>query len=126
MEVNMKQESVESPELYKDGQDNGRLAGGFLILMGLIFFLGMTGVSILGKSAWMLIALLPVYWIGVMAYKRYREDGRLSPRVFSILVFGLPPFAYIAAIFLGLNVSALWPVGLIAVGVSFLLFGSRK
>ena len=122
----MKQETYETPELFKSDSDSSKWAGGFLILMGGIFFLSMSGVSIFGMSPWLLVALLPVYWIGVTAYKRYQEDGRLSGRVFSILVWGLLPFAYMGAAFLGINVGKLWPIGLIAVGASMLLFGSQK
>ncbi len=122
----MKQESVESPELFKSNREVSRWAGGFLIIMGSIFFLGMSGVTILGKSPWMLLALLPLYWIGLAAYKRYQEDGHVSPHVFSIAVFGLVPFAYIAALFLGFSVSGLWPMGLIAVGISIIVSGIKK
>jgi len=122
----MKQETFDSPNLFKEEKQSSQLAGGFLIIMGGIFFLGMSGITILGLSPWLLVALLPLYWIGVMVYKRYREDGRLSRRVFSILIWGMLPFVYIAAAFLGFNMARLWPIGLIAVGVSILLFGSEK
>ena len=122
----MKHETFDTHESYKNELAGSKLLGGFIILMGGIFFLGMSGVSILGYSPWMLMALLPVYWIVMMAYKYYKEDGRVSRRVFSILAFGLLPFAYIAATILGFNVAAIWPIGLIAVGASIILFGGSK
>jgi hypothetical protein len=118
--------NYETSEQYKMWKPGNSVIGGFFILMGTIFFLGMSEVTILGKSPWLLVALLPVYWIGVMAYKRYQQEGRVSRHVFSMLVFGLLPFAYIAAAFLGFNMAAIWPIGLIAVGVSYLLFGINK
>jgi hypothetical protein len=122
----MKQEAFVNTKRFKEEKERGKLMGGFLIIMGAIFFLGLTEVSILGYDPWLLMALLPVYWIGVMAYKRYKEDGRVSRSVFYILVFGLFPFAYIAAAILDLNVAAIWPLSVIAVGVGFILFGKGK
>jgi hypothetical protein len=88
--------------------------------------MGTSGITIAGHSPWMLAGLLPIYWIGVTAYRRYKEDGRLTRRVFSIAVFALLPFAYMAAMALGYNVSGLWPLGIIVLGVSILLFGGSK
>ena len=61
------------------------------------------------------------FWIGAAAYRRYQADGRLTRRVFSIAVFAVLPFAYMAAMALGYRISGLWPLGIIAVGVSFIL-----
>ena len=122
----MKQESFDSPELFKEIEQNRKLTGAFLIIMGGIFFLGMSGGTILGLSPWMFMALLPLYWIGAMAYRRYREDGRVSRRVFAILIWAVLPFAYMGAAFFGINVSGLWPIGIVAVGVSILLSGSDQ
>jgi len=36
------------------------------------------------------------------------------------------PFAYMAAMALGYSDSGLWPLGIIAVGVSFVLLGGSK
>jgi hypothetical protein len=117
----MKQETVVNSE-----QVVGKWMGAFMLLTGAIFLLGTSGLTIAGRSPWMLVALLPVYWIGVTAYRRYQEDGRLTRRVFSIAVFSMVPLVYIAALALGYTVSGLWPLGIIAVGVSMLLFGGSK
>ncbi len=122
----MKQEAFVNTKSIKEEKERGKLMGGFFIIMGAIYFLGLTEVSILGYSPWLLMALLPVYWIGVMAYKRFKEDGRVSRRVFTILVFCLLPYAYIAAAVLGFNVAAVWALSVIAIGVSFILFGKGK
>lgn len=122
----MKQEIFVRSEQSKEKQQAGQWTGAVMILVGVIFLMGTSGITILGYSPWMLFALVPVYSIGAAAYKRYKEEGRLTRRVFAIAVFGLVPFAYIAAMVLGFSVSGLWPLGIIAVGVSFALFGTGK
>lgn len=122
----MKQEAYKSVEAFNNGSASSSELGGFFILLGVVFFIGMSGTSILGFSPWTLIALLPVYWIGMAAYKRYRQQGRVTRQVFLMLVFSLLPFTYIAAAGLGLNVAGIWPVGLIALGISYLIFGLDK
>lgn len=122
----MKQETVVNSEQVKGEHEVGKWMGAFMVLTGAIFLMGTSGITIAGHSPSMLIALLPIYWIGVSAYRRYKEDGRLTRRVFSIAVFGVLPFAYIAALALGYSVSGLWPLGIIVVGVSFILYGGGK
>jgi hypothetical protein len=122
----MKQETVVNSEQVKGEHEAGKWTGVFMLLTGAIFLMGTSGITIAGRSPWMLVALLPIYWIGVTAYRRYKEDGRLTRRVFSIAVFAVLPFAYMAAMALGYSVSGLWPLGILAVGVSILLFGGRK
>jgi hypothetical protein len=122
----MKQDTVVNSEQVKGEHEVGKWMGAFMVFMGAIFLMGTSGITIAGHSPSMLIALLPIYWIGVSAYRRYKEDGRLTRRVFSIAVFAVLPFAYMAAMALGYSVSGLWPLGIIVVGVSFLLLGGRK
>jgi hypothetical protein len=122
----MKQEIVVNSEQVKGEHETGKWMGAFMVLMGVIFLMGTAGITIAGHSPSMLIALVPIYWIGVSAYRRYKEDGRLTRRVFSIAVFSVLPFAYMAAMALGYSVSGLWPLGIIVVGVSFLLLSSSK
>ena len=122
----MKQETVVNSEQVKGEHEVGNWMGVFMVLTGAIFLMGTSGIAVAGHSPWMLVALLPIYWIGVSAYRRYKEDGRLTRRVFSIAVFAVVPFAYMAAMALGYSVSGLWPLGIIAVGVSLILFGGSK
>ena len=122
----MKQETVVNSEQVKGEHEVGKWMGAFMVLTGAIFLMGTSGITIAGHSPWMLVALLPIYWIGVSAYRRYKEDGRLTRRVFSIAVFAVLPFAYMAAMALGYSVSGLWPLGIIVVGVSFVLLGGSK
>jgi hypothetical protein len=122
----MKQESVVNSEQVKREHEGGKWMGAFMILIGIIFLMGTSGITIAGYSPSMLLALVPIYWIGMSAYRRYQEDGRLTRRVFSIAVFAVLPFAFMAAMALGYSISDLWPLGIIVVGVSFLLLGSGK
>ena len=122
----MKPESAVNAEQVKGEHDVGKWMGAFMVLTGAIFLMGTSGLTIAGRSPSMLVALLPIYWIGVSAFRRYKEEGRLTRRVFSIAVFAVLPFAYMAATALGNSVSGLWPLGIIAVGVSFLLFRGSK
>lgn len=122
----MKQETVVNSEQVKGEHEVGKWMGPFMVFMGAIFLMGTAGITIGGYSPSMLIALVPIYWIGVSAYRRYKEDGRLTRRVFSIAVFAVLPFAFMAAMALGYSVSGLWPLGIIVVGVSFILYGGSK
>ena len=122
----MKNKTFDTPEHFNDEGLDSRLRGGFLLLMGAIFFLAASGTTIFGRSPLMLIPLLPAYWIYMTAYRCYREDGRLTRRVLSLLLCGLLPFIYMAAAFAGLNVGALWPLGLIVAGAALLFFGNMK
>ncbi len=122
----MKQETVVKSEKVNAGHENGLWMGALMIFMGAIFFMTTSGITIGGYSPSMLIALVPIFWIGVSAYRRHKEDGRLTRRVFGIAVFALLPFAFLVAMALGYSVSGLWPLGIIAVGVSFILFSSSK
>lgn len=122
----MKQETIGKSEQYSGDHGVGKWTGAFMVLTGAIFLMATSGITIGGHSPWMLVALLPIYWIGVAAYRRYKEDGGLTRHVFSIAVFAALPFAYMVAMALGYSISGLWPLGIIVVGVSFLLFGSSK
>jgi hypothetical protein len=122
----MKQETMVNPEQFKGGHEVGKWMGPFMVLTGVIFLMGTSGITIAGHSAWVLVGLMPIYWIGVSAYGRYQEDGRLTRRVISIAVFAVLPLAYMAAMVLGYSISSLWPLGIITVGVSLILVGSSK
>jgi hypothetical protein len=122
----MKQETVINSEQVNWEHEFGKWLGAFMVLMGAIFFMGTSGITIAGRSPWMLVALLPLYWIIVTAYRCYKEDGRLTRRVFSIAILGVLPIAYFAALALGYSVSGLWPLGIIVVGVSFVLYSGSK
>lgn len=122
----MKQETVVKSEQVKWEHVPGKWMGAFMILAGVIFLMGTSGITIAGYSPSMLLALFPIIWIAVAAYRRYQADGRLTRRVFSIAIFAVLPFAYMAAMILGYDISGLWPLGIIVVGVSFLLLGRNQ
>lgn len=100
-------------------------SGWFLILIAGIFILSNADVEIFGSSPWILMAVLPVYWIGIISYRMYREDGYLSRRVLLTLSFSLLPFIFVGASMLGIDIGAIWPIVLIIVGLSYILNGSR-
>jgi hypothetical protein len=122
----MKQETVVNSKQVKGEPDGGKWMGPFMVFIGAIFLMGTAGITIGGFSPSMLIALVPIYLIGLAAYRRYKEDGRLTRRVLSIAVFAVLPFAFMAAMVLGYSISGLWPLGIIVVGVSFVLLGGGK
>jgi hypothetical protein len=122
----MKQETVVNSEQAQGDHGVGAAIGALMVLMGAIFLMGTSGITIAGRSPSMLIGLVPVLWIGLSAYRRYQQDGRLTRRVVGIAVFAALPLAYMAAMALGYSVSGLWPLGLIAVGVAFILFRGSK
>ena len=111
------------PEWIRNNRSLGRITGGMMILVGAIYLLGMSGVRISGYSPWILMALVPGFWTGLLAFKSYRRDGRISGRVIALAGVSLIPFAFVAAAMPGFNVGALWPLGLIGIGVSCLVFG---
>ena len=122
----MKQETVGHSEQVKGQNEVGKGMGVFMVLIGAIFLMGTSGIKFGGYSPSMLLALVPIYWIGLSAYRGYQEGGRLTRGVFGIAVFAGLPFAYMAAMALGYSVSGLWPLGIIVVGVSYLLFSGSK
>lgn len=102
------------------------VGGIFMILMGGVALLAVSGVEVLGRSPWMLFALLPVFWIVATAYNKYVENGRkINRQVAAILVFGLIPFAYILFPMLGLSVNILWPMTMIFIGLGIILFRDK-
>jgi hypothetical protein len=96
--------------------------GGLFIIVGAIFMLGMSGISILGHSPWILMALVPVYWSVISAYRIYRTNGRFTVHVLIPLLFIPLPFVFVGASMLGFDLAGLWPIGMIALGAFFLFF----
>lgn len=99
--------------------------GGFQILLGILFLLAIYGTTIFGSSIWLVMGLLPVYWIGLKAYRLYREDGYISNRVLITLISCLFPFVFIVAIIAGIDMSRLWPIALIVAGATTILTSRR-
>ncbi len=63
----MKQETVVNSEQIKWEHQIGKWMGPLMILTGAIFLMGTAGITIAGHSPSMLLALLPIFWIGVSA-----------------------------------------------------------
>jgi hypothetical protein len=121
----MKQEKVVRSAQVRAEEKAGVWTGTLMVLVGVLFLLSTSGFSIAGYSPTMLIALVPIYWIGVAAYRRYREEGGFTRHVLSIAIFAVLPLAVMAAMVLGYSISGLWPLGAIVVGISFVLHGSK-
>lgn len=60
----MKQETLVRSERSQEKQQAGQWTGVVMILVGVIFLMGTSGITILGYSPSMLFALVPVYVIG--------------------------------------------------------------
>ncbi len=114
--------SIHTPE--RNTQSNSA-QGGFQILLGILLLLAMSGVSIFGGSIWLVMGLLPVYWIVMRAYRLYQEDGYLSNRVLATMISCLFPFVIIVAIIAGIDISRLWPIALILAGATTILTSRR-
>ena len=99
--------------------------GGFQIFLGILFLIAIYGASTFGSSIWLIIGLLPIYWIGLKAYNLYKEDGYLSNRVLTGLVSCLFPFIFIIAIIVGFDMSRLWPIAVILAGATTILINRR-
>lgn len=99
--------------------------GGFQIVLGLLFLLAIFGAAHFGSSIWLVMGLVPVYWIGLKGYRLYREDGYLSNRVLTTLISCLFPFIVIVVIIAGIDMSRLWPIALILAGVATILTSRR-
>ena len=116
----MKQEMMESGNEFKEFNFGGKVSGLVMILTGGIFLLGALGVTILGFSPWILMAFLPAFWIGAAAVNAYRREQRISGHIAAMLLYSLMGLAYIFASQLGLNTGAIWPFGLIGMGLIIL------
>lgn len=94
-------------------------------MLGIVFLLAIYGTTIFGSRIWLVMGLLPVYWVGLKAYKLYREDGYVSNRVLTTLIPCLFPFVIIIAIIAGIDMSRLWPIALILAGATTILMSRR-
>ncbi|MBE2223038.1 MAG: hypothetical protein IAF02_15950 [Anaerolineae bacterium] len=102
------------------------LGGIFMIFMGGMALLALSGVEVFGRSPWILFALLPLFWIVAAAYNKYVENGRkIDKQMVFTLSFGLIPVAYILFPMLELSVNVLWPMTMIFIGLGIILFRDR-
>jgi hypothetical protein len=123
---NDQNQELKNQEKEAAANKNNIMVGISMLLIGGIALLNVSGIEILGRSPWMLVALLPVGWIIMAAYNKYVENGRqLNKQVAFILLFGLIPFAYILFPTLGLSVNVLWPMTMIFIGLGFVLFRGK-
>lgn len=119
----MKFEVFGTPEKIGENKIASIATGAFFILIGGLFLLSQTGFTIMGQSPWILMALVPLFWIAVAIYQRYRQDRRISGAIVAMLAFSLVPFVFVGASLLGFDMGALWPLILIGIGAVVLLSG---
>jgi hypothetical protein len=117
----MKQDSVFGQRGFNGQQQRG----GFLIVLGVLLLLGMSDLDLFGYSPWVIMALLPVYWFAIAAYRIYQREGVINRRVLYALIPMLFPFFFVGSAMLGFNLAKVWPVGAIAIGLVYLLFSKR-
>ncbi len=119
-------QELKDQEQETEPSRNKMFGGIFMILMGGVALLAVSGVELFGRSPWMLFGLLPVYWIVVTAYNKYKANGnQLNRQVVGTLLFCLIPFAYILFIFFGWSVNILWPMTIIFIGLGIILFRDK-
>ena len=54
-------------------------------------------------------------------WQAYQQDGRLTGRVISRLIWAIFPFIFVLPWYLGINIANLWPLMLILIGITMLL-----
>lgn len=99
--------------------------GGFLIVFGALYLLGMSDLDLFGYSPWIIMALLPVYWFAIAAYRTYQREGEINAHVLYAILPMLFPFFIVGAAMLGFSPARIWPVGAIAIGLLYFYFSKR-
>ncbi|MCP4140150.1 MAG: hypothetical protein GY755_07655 [Chloroflexi bacterium] len=115
----------ENSLMEERGLSKEQQAGGFFIWFGVLVILGMTDLRVFGYSSSILMALLPLYWFLIMAYRVYQREGEINGRVLIALIPILFPFLVIGSAVMGFSLVKLWPIGIIVLGVIFLLARGR-
>ena len=99
--------------------------GGFQIFFCIILILALFGSFVVGRNIWFVMGFIPIYWIVERAYRFYEEDGDLSNRVLNTLLSCVFPSIIIVAIIVGFDMSRLWPIAAIAIGLTTFLINRR-
>lgn len=127
-------DDLKAAEKYSDGQQNTSrgpvtpwAAGGFMILLGTVFFL--TSSDLLDgvlPSSWHIWLLIPAYWVVIGAWCAFKSDSP-DARIkgLTILLFGLLPFAVAAIPALGISYQFIAPLVLIGIGLSMIFRHTR-
>jgi hypothetical protein len=98
--------------------------GAMLVFLGVVAVLAMQGVTIMGRTAWILAALAPLVWAIPTVIYCLRSEG-LSGRSIAIIASALIPVAFVLAAILGVSIGRWWPLFAIAIGIG-LSFGGRR
>lgn len=124
----MKQDTNEKDngmDFFK-GDNQALFGGGFLIFLGIIFYMNQLDIRPFGQSSWVLFMFIPVYWVAVAAWKQYEQNGRrFSGRILFTLFWGIFPFLFVFGFIFGLSSSLIWPAMFIVIGLS-MIFGLRS
>ena len=118
----MKQELIVGQRRFSRQQQTG----GFIILLGVLFMLSTSELSIFGYSPRILMAFLPLYWFAIVAYRVYQREGELNARVLISFIPMLIPFLFVGLAILGFNPGKLWPLGMIALGIVYIVSSRRN
>jgi len=95
--------------------------GGFiLVLMGIIFLAQNFGYPVPEKW-WTIFLLIPAAGALFAAWNAYQRDGKLTGEATAALIGSVTLLAIAAAFIFDFAWGLLWPVALIAVGVSVLI-----
>lgn len=101
------------------------IAGAILLVLGVVFLMNSSGIARIHFPSWnwpALLLLLPVFWAARSAYQAYQANGEQVNREVRdkalwvglfVLLFGMT--------FYGWRWGQVWPLILIAIGVSILL-----
>jgi len=97
------------------------MAGGLLVLLGVLFLLQNFGVFRVGFNWWAFFILIPAVGAFVSAWNAYRSDGRFSRRARGSVTGGLFITLVAVILLLGLDWGRVWPLFLIIAGVGAVL-----
>jgi uncharacterized membrane protein YbaN (DUF454 family) len=104
--------------------NNNKILAVVLILAGTALVVSnLTDYSI--KNWWALFMLIPASTMFMTVWRDYQENGRISRKSSGAIIPGVVMLATVAIFLFNLSWAIIWPVSIIAVGLSILL-GSRS